>query len=151
VSGHVPYRQVRRCACRSSRSACSRVASLLNYGGGRAPAEDHIHIVEKYVRARTAGPILLGLRSGITPTVSESASPVRFERGTSPWIYWPGFALFVAVALGVAGGAVQALHAGAYVGAAFAGAFLALYLWQIETSSGAIAPASIAPKHYPRT
>ena len=64
--------------------------------------------------------------------ISKSASSVRFERGTSPWIYWPGFAIFVAVALGLAGGAVQALHAGAYVGAMFAAAFLALYLWQIK-------------------
>ena len=82
--------------------------------------------------------------------ISESASAARFERGTSPWIYWPGFAIFVAVAVGVAGGAVQALQAGAYVGAAFARAFLALYLWQIENFLRRNRPGTYSPEALPR-
>jgi hypothetical protein len=81
---------------------------------------------------------------------SSSASAARFERGTSPWVYWPGFAIFVAVALGVAGGAVRALQAGAYVGAAFAGAFLALYLWQIENFLRRNRPGTYDPEALPK-
>ena len=81
--------------------------------------------------------------------ISESGS-ARFERGTNPWIYWPGFAIFVVVALGVAGGAVRALQAGAYVGAAFARAFLALYLWQIENFLRRNRPGTYSPEALPR-
>jgi hypothetical protein len=77
-------------------------------------------------------------------------SPTRFERGNSPLIYWPGLAIFVAVALGLAGGAVQALHAGAYAGAAFAGAFLALYLWQIENFLRRNRPGNYSPEALPK-
>jgi hypothetical protein len=53
------------------------------------------------------------------------------ERGSAPWIYWPGVILFAAVALGLAALIVRGLHSGAFAGALFVGAFLALYLWQM--------------------
>jgi len=82
--------------------------------------------------------------------ISESGSAAQFERGTSPWIYWPGFTLSVAVALGVGVGVVQALRAKAYVGAAFAGAFLALYLWQIENFLRRNRPGIYNPEAIPK-
>ena len=82
--------------------------------------------------------------------IARAMSPTRFERGTSPLIYWPGLAIFVAVALGLAGGAVQALHAGAYAGAAFAGGFLALYLWQIENFLRRNRPGTYSPEALPK-
>jgi len=53
-----------------------------------------------------------------------------FERGSVPFLYWPGLAVFAAVALGLALLAVRALQVDAKAGAAFIGAFLALFLWQ---------------------
>ena len=89
--------------------------------------------------------------SGITPTGFRNLHRLcALSAARAPWIYWPGFALFVAVALGVAGGAVQALHAGAYVGAAFAGAFLALYLWQIENFLRRNRPGVYSPEALPK-
>ena len=82
--------------------------------------------------------------------ISKAASSARFERGTNPWAYWPGLAIFVAVALGLAGGAVQALQASAYTGAAFVGAFLALYLWQIENFLRRNRPGTYNPEALPK-
>jgi hypothetical protein len=56
--------------------------------------------------------------------------PVRCEKGRAPWLYWPGVAIFVAVALGLALLIVRALQADAIAGALFIAAFLALFLWQ---------------------
>ena len=53
-----------------------------------------------------------------------------FERGSVPFLYWPGLAVFAAVALGLALLVVRALQVDAKAGAAFIGAFLALFLWQ---------------------
>jgi len=53
-----------------------------------------------------------------------------FECGSPGLIYWPGVVVLVGAALGIAGLAVRALEVGAFAGAAFIGAFLALFLWQ---------------------
>lgn len=53
-----------------------------------------------------------------------------FERGSVPYLYWPGVVAFVGVALGLALLVVRALQVDARAGAAFIGGFLALFLWQ---------------------
>jgi len=53
-----------------------------------------------------------------------------FNRGSVPFLYWPGLAVFASVALGLALLVVRALQVDAKAGAAFIGAFLALFLWQ---------------------
>lgn len=58
------------------------------------------------------------------------AKPVC-QRGSPPWIYWPGVILFVAVALGLAALTVRGLKEGSIAGACFVAAFLALYLWRM--------------------
>jgi hypothetical protein len=45
---------------------------------------------------------------------------------------------------------VKALHAGAYAGAAFAGTFLALYLWQIENFLRRNRPGTYSPEALPK-
>ena len=56
--------------------------------------------------------------------------PVRYDQGTNPFPYWPGLALYTAVALALAAVFVRALEVHALGGAAFIGAFVALFLWQ---------------------
>jgi hypothetical protein len=60
--------------------------------------------------------------------ISNVTASARFKQGSRPLIYWPSLVVFVAVAL--AGLITRALQIGASGGAAFVGAFLALYLWQ---------------------
>ena len=60
-------------------------------------------------------------RAGATP---------QFEQGSNTLAYWPGFILFVGVALGLCFLIVRALQSDAMSGAAFIVAFLALFLWQ---------------------
>lgn len=62
--------------------------------------------------------------------VAAAAAPAQFEQGRNPLVYWPGLAVFAAVALGLAFLIVRALQSDAMGGAAFIAAFLALFLWQ---------------------
>jgi hypothetical protein len=62
--------------------------------------------------------------------ISATPTSARLERGSSPLVYWPSLFVFIVVALGLAALIVRTLQFGAYSGAALAGAFLALFLWQ---------------------
>ena len=62
--------------------------------------------------------------------IAGEGMPVRYEQGISPYAYWPGLALYTVVALLLAAVFVRALEVHALGGAAFIGAFVALFLWQ---------------------
>lgn len=62
--------------------------------------------------------------------IGQASAPVRFEKGSHPLLYWPGLAVFVAFALGIAALIVRALLENSLGGAASIAAFLALFLWQ---------------------
>jgi len=62
--------------------------------------------------------------------LARAAPPARYEQGSHPLMYWPGLVAFVGVSLGLAFLIVRALQVGTKGGAAFIGAFLALFLWQ---------------------
>jgi hypothetical protein len=61
--------------------------------------------------------------------VQAGATP-QFIRGRNKAIYWTSVAVFTAVALGLSILIVRGLQAGVFAGAAFVGAFLALFMWQ---------------------
>ena len=61
--------------------------------------------------------------------IAAAAGAVRFEQGGNPLTYWPGLAIFAAVALGIVVLIVRALQSGAVAGAVFVAAFLGLFLW----------------------
>ena len=63
--------------------------------------------------------------------LEQAAAPVRYEQGTNPLRYWPGLVVFVGVALGLIVLIVRALLINEWSGAAFIGAFLALFFWRI--------------------
>jgi hypothetical protein len=65
--------------------------------------------------------------------LGDSGSACALHAGTSPWLYWPGIAVFVGVALVLAFLLVRALQAGSTAGAAFVGGFLVLFVWQLGT------------------
>jgi hypothetical protein len=83
-----------------------------------------------------------------------AGAPVRYERGRPGWLYWPGVAVFAAVALGLILLTVRALQAGAAAGAMFIVAFLALFLWQAgrffwRNRPGLYAPDALPPDLMP--
>ncbi len=63
--------------------------------------------------------------------LAKAANLVRYERGTNPLRYWLGLVVFVGVALGLCVLIVRALLINELSGAAFLGAFLVLFFWQI--------------------
>ena len=56
--------------------------------------------------------------------------PARFERGRSPFLYWPSLIVFAGVALVASALIVRALQSDAKGGAVFIAGFLVLFLWQ---------------------
>lgn len=61
--------------------------------------------------------------------IAASGASVSFETGMHRLRYWPGFVVFAGMAVGLAVLTVRALQHAAWGGAAFVGAFLALFLW----------------------
>jgi hypothetical protein len=62
--------------------------------------------------------------------LAETGAPARYEQGTNPFVYWPGLAVFIAVALVLAALIARGLQDHAWRGTAVVGAFLAFFLWQ---------------------
>ena len=62
--------------------------------------------------------------------IAASKAPVHFIKGQPAWLYWPGLALFIAVALTLIAMMARALDGHTMAGAVFITAFLALLLWQ---------------------
>jgi hypothetical protein len=63
----------------------------------------------------------------------EVGTDALFEAGSPPWLYWPGVAVFIGIALAIVLLIARGVQEGALAGAGFAGLFLAFYLWQIGT------------------
>ncbi|MFZ0057770.1 MAG: hypothetical protein WCD87_01965 [Pseudolabrys sp.] len=151
MSGHIPYRNIRRLRMSFRPVSMQSHRFITELWGEGAPRLKIVStswksMVEQERLDRSYSDFVRELHRRISKAVSST----RFERGTSPWIYWPGLAIFVTVALGLAGGAVQASHAGAYAGAAFVGAFLALYLWQTENFLRRNRPGTYRPEALPK-
>jgi hypothetical protein len=68
--------------------------------------------------------------SELNRRVGAAGGTPLLQTGSPSFLYWPGLAIFVAVALAVAALIVRALQTQAWSGAAFVAAFLALFLWQ---------------------
>lgn len=62
--------------------------------------------------------------------IAAAGGGARFEQGTNPFIYWPGLALLVAMALALALLFVRALQAHSTGGAVIIACFFGLSLWQ---------------------
>ncbi len=59
-----------------------------------------------------------------------ASTTAEFQQGGNPLIIWPGFAVFTAVTLGMLWLVLRALQEGAFGGAAFIVAFIALFVWR---------------------
>jgi hypothetical protein len=82
-------------------------------------------------------------------------APARFEQGGHPLLYWPGVAAFAGVALACVVLIVRAVQSDALAGAAFIGAFIALFLWQggnfiARNRPGVYRPDALPPQLKPK-
>lgn len=87
--------------------------------------------------------------------LARAAVPVRYEQGANRFAYWPGLALYIVMALALAGMVVRALEAHTLAAAAFIGAFVALFLWQggkyfLRNRPGIYRPDALPPGLMPR-
>ena len=81
--------------------------------------------------------------------ISLANPSVQFERGSNPFIYWPGAVVFVGVGIGLAALIVRGLQEGSAIGAAFVAGFLALFLWQSGNFFRRNRPGSYRPDSIP--
>ena len=81
--------------------------------------------------------------------MAAAGAQTAFERGTPPFLYWPGLVVFFAAALALTGLTVQALLAGTWTGAAIVGAFLVLLLWHMGPFFRRNRPGTYRPEDVP--
>lgn len=130
VSGHIPYRNIRRLRMSYRPNSMQSHRFLTELWGESGPrlkiaSSSWKSMVEQERLDRSYSAFVRELHR----RVSKAAPSACFEKGHSPFLYWPSLVVFVAVALGIAALCVRALQAGTYAGAAFIGAFFAFYLW----------------------
>jgi hypothetical protein len=130
-SGHIPYRNIRllRMSYRPTSIQSQRFVTEL-WGEGAPKLTINSSSWKSMVEQERLDQSYSAFVRELHLRISKVAASARFEQGSRPLIYWPSLVVFVAVALGLAGLIVRALQIGASGGAAFVGAFLALYLWQ---------------------
>ena len=81
--------------------------------------------------------------------MADAGVRASYEQGSSPLRYWPGVVVFAAMALGLAFLIMRALQSDAPAGAAFIGAFLALFLWHGGNYFRRNRPGSYRPDDLP--
>jgi hypothetical protein len=68
--------------------------------------------------------------AGLHRRLIDAGAQVEYLQGGNPLIIWPGFVIFTAVTLGMLWLVVRALQEGAFSGALFIAAFIALFVWR---------------------
>lgn len=130
-AGHVPFRSIRRIRMSYKPASMQSQRFLTEIWADGAPKLEILSSSWKSMveQERRDGPYSAFVAE-LHRRVAAAGAPVRFEQGTSMFVYWPGLTVFAGVALGLAFLIVRALQSGAPGGAAFIAAFLALFLWQ---------------------
>ncbi len=130
VSGHIPYRNIRRLRMSYRPSSMQSNRFLTELWGESGPK---LRIASSSWKSMVEQERLDRLYSAFVRElhrrVSKATPSVCFEKGHSPFLFWPSLVVFTVVALGLAALVARALQAGTYAGAAFIGAFFAFYLW----------------------
>src|SRR5262249_14761631 len=83
--------------------------------------------------------------------IAVASSAARFNAGVPQLVYWFGVAVFVGVALVLAGLCVRGFWLKEWSGAAFIFAFFALFTWQLGTFFYRNRPIEYRPDALPRT
>src|SRR5262245_490260 len=83
-------------------------------------------IVEQEAKDQAYGAFIRELHQRLAAARVEAA----FVTGSPALLYWPGLAVFIAVSLALVALTLEGLKTGAWGGATFVAAFLALFVWQ---------------------
>jgi len=151
VSGHVPYRNIRRLRMSYRPNSMQTYRFLTELWGEGAPrlriaSSSWKSLVEQERLDRAYSAFVRELHR----RVSKAAPSACFEKGHSPFLYWPSVVVFTAVALGLAALLARALQAQTYAGAAFIAAFFAFYLWHSMNFLRRNRPGRYEPDALPR-
>lgn len=130
-SGVVPYRAIRRVRLSFKPASMQSRRFLAEIWADDAPKLQLVSSTWKSMMEQVRQDRdYSGFLKELHRRIEAAGAGTRFERGSPPLLYWPGLALFIAVALSLAALAVRGLQSGTMAGAAFVAAFLALFLWQ---------------------
>ncbi|HEY1474424.1 MAG TPA: hypothetical protein VGF53_10105 [Pseudolabrys sp.] len=129
--GHIPFRSVRRLRMSYRPASMQSHRFMTELWADGAPKLEILSSSWKSVaeQERLDKPYATFVTE-LHRRVAQAAPPARFEQGTNPLLYWPGLIVYGGVSLGLCLLIVRALQADVRGGAAFIGAFLALFLWQ---------------------
>ncbi|HYY37472.1 MAG TPA: hypothetical protein VE801_07020 [Xanthobacteraceae bacterium] len=130
-SGRIPYAGITRVrlSFRPASMQTRRFVTEIWWTGGRRlsiPSTSRRLPVEWYPQDRAYGAFIRELNRRIAAV----GGPAAVVTGVLAFLYWPGLALFAAVALAIAALTVRALEIGDYAGAALLGGLFALFVWQ---------------------
>src|SRR5262249_61568010 len=128
VSGHIPYRNIRRLRMSYRPNSMQTHRFLTELWGERAPrlkiaSSSWKSLVEQERLDRAYSAFVRELHR----RVSKAAPSACFEKGHSPFLYWPSVVVFTAVAFGLAPFVVRAVQARTDAGGAFTGGFLSFF------------------------
>ena len=155
-SGRLRYRDVRRLRLSFKPVSMQTHRFLTEIWAEGAPKLDIVSASWKSMveQERRDGPYVAFIAE-LHARVAREGKPVRYEQGSNPYTYWPGLVLYTVVALLLAAVFVRALEVHALGGAAFIGAFVALFLWQggnffRRNRPGTYTPDALPPELMPR-
>ncbi len=130
-SGHIPFRNIRRLrlSFRPASMQTHRFATEL-WADGAPKLQILSSSWKSVVELERLDKPYAAFITELHRRIALAAPAARFEQGSHPLLYWPGLIVFAGVSFALAWLLVRALQADVKGGAAFVGAFLALFLWQ---------------------
>jgi hypothetical protein len=151
-SGLVPYRDVRRLRLSFRPISMQTQRYLMEVWAERAPKLEIVSSSWKSMveQERLDKPYAVFVTE-LHRRIVAAGGAVRFEQGGNPLTYWPGLAIFGAVALGIAFLVLRALQSDAVAGAVFVAAFLCLLLWHGGNYFRRNRPGLYAPDALPKS
>ena len=130
-AGRVPYRAVRAVRLSYKPASMQTHRFIMEIWAEGAPKLQVVSSSWKSMveQERLDGPYTAFVRE-LHRRLAAAGARVEYVQGRSPFSYWPGLVLFLAVALGLAATIVRALQAHTLGAGAFIAGFLALFIWQ---------------------
>ena len=129
-SGLVPYRDVRRVRLSFKPISMQTQRYMTELWADRAPRLDIVSSSWKsMVEQERLDKSYAAFVAELHRRLAGAQTSAVFEQGGNPLTYWPGLAIFVAVALGILVLIVRAVQSDALAGAAFVAVFLGFFLW----------------------
>lgn len=149
-SGRIPYRTVRRVRMTYKPASMQSHRFVTEIWAERAPKLQIVSTSWKSLveQERLDKPYAAFVRE-LHRRLHDAGATVNYVQGHNPLSYWPGLAIFVVFALGLAAAVARSLQAHALGGAVIVIGFLALFLWQGGNSFRRNRPGRYSPQALP--